>query len=150
MAIRITQAGVALTVGIIGVIALIIGGLFYVKQNGEQARRQEAIEIAERTLQSQSESKSGDQSKGDDNADSRDTNPDAKDTNGTKDASGTKDTQGTRDTQGTPGAGESTPTPGALPETGPGEAIASLVAIGALTYAVAAFWRSRAATGRIC
>jgi FtsZ-interacting cell division protein ZipA len=54
MAVRITQSGVALTVGIIILTALIIGGLFWVKQTGEQARRDEAVKIAEEKLESQS------------------------------------------------------------------------------------------------
>jgi FtsZ-interacting cell division protein ZipA len=54
MAVRITQSGVALTVGIIILTALIIGGLFWMKQTGEQARRDEAVKIAEEKLESQS------------------------------------------------------------------------------------------------
>lgn len=53
MAIRITRAGVALTVGIIVVTGLIIGGLFLVKNQGEQARREEATQIAEQNLEEQ-------------------------------------------------------------------------------------------------
>ena len=53
MAVRITQAGVALTVGIIIVTGLIIGGFFWVKTAGEQARRDDAIKIAEQNLEKQ-------------------------------------------------------------------------------------------------
>lgn len=54
MAVRITQSGVALTVGIIILTGLIIGGLFWVKQTGEQARRDEAVQIAEEKLEEES------------------------------------------------------------------------------------------------
>ena len=54
MAIHVTRAGVALTVGIILVIGLIIGGLFWAKNQGEQARRDDAINIAEENLEEQS------------------------------------------------------------------------------------------------
>ena len=37
MAVRITRAGVALTVGIIVVTGLIIGGLFWIRGAGQQA-----------------------------------------------------------------------------------------------------------------
>ena len=54
MAVRITRAGVALTVGIIVVTGLIIGGFFWAKQSGEQARRDAATKIAEQNLEDQS------------------------------------------------------------------------------------------------
>lgn len=55
MAVRVTRAGVALTVGIIVLTGLILGGFFLVKNQGEQARRDEAIKIAEQNLKEQSE-----------------------------------------------------------------------------------------------
>lgn len=54
MAIRITQAGVALAVGIITLTALIVGGFFIVKNNAQQARRDEAIQIAQQNLEERS------------------------------------------------------------------------------------------------
>ena len=54
MAVRITGAGVALTVGIIVVTGLIIGGLFWIRGAGEQARQSEATKIAQQQLEEES------------------------------------------------------------------------------------------------
>jgi len=54
MAVHVTRAGVALTVGIIVLTGLIIGGLFWAKGSGEQARREDAIAIAEQNLENES------------------------------------------------------------------------------------------------
>ena len=55
MAVRITRAGVGLTVGIIILALVVVGGLLLVKERGEQARREDAIEIAQQNLESQSQ-----------------------------------------------------------------------------------------------
>ena len=55
MALRITRAGVGLTVGIIILALVVLGGLLLVKERGEQARREDAIEIAQQNLESQSQ-----------------------------------------------------------------------------------------------
>lgn len=54
MAVYVTRAGVALTVGIIVLTGVVVGGLFLLKHQGEQARRDEAITIAEQQLEQQS------------------------------------------------------------------------------------------------
>ncbi len=54
MAIRVTRGGVWLAVGIIVLAALIFGGLYLVRERGEQARREDAIAIAEQNLEEQS------------------------------------------------------------------------------------------------
>jgi FtsZ-interacting cell division protein ZipA len=56
MAIRVTRAGVALTVGIIVVTGLIIGGLFWIRGAGEQARQNDAAKIAQQQLEEESKS----------------------------------------------------------------------------------------------
>ena len=54
MAVHITRAGVALTVGIIVVTGLIIGGLFWIRGAGQQARQDEAMKIAQQQLEEES------------------------------------------------------------------------------------------------
>lgn len=136
MAIRITRAGVALTVGIIVVTGLIIGGLFLVKNQGEQARRDEAIKIAEQNLEEQSE-------------------------NGValnEGEANTETTQGEESTQGAAEGGTATnsepgqtsgssevagsSTVNELPATGPADAAAFAV-LGLLTFAGVSYYRSR-------
>lgn len=55
MAVRMTRAGVGLTVGIIVLALVVLGGLYLVKERGEQARREDAIEIAQGNLESESQ-----------------------------------------------------------------------------------------------
>ena len=55
MAVRVTRAGVGLTIGIIILGLIVLGGLYLAKQRGEQARRDDAIEVAQETLEAQSE-----------------------------------------------------------------------------------------------
>jgi hypothetical protein len=55
MAVRITRAGVGLTVGIIILALVVLGGLYLVRERGEQARRDDAIEIAQENLESETE-----------------------------------------------------------------------------------------------
>lgn len=57
MAVRVTRAGVGLTIGIIILALVVLGGLYIVKQRGEQARRDEAITIAKENLETQSSDK---------------------------------------------------------------------------------------------
>ena len=54
MAVRITRAGVALTVGIIVLTGLVIGGLLWVKHTGDVARRDQAVAIAQQNLEKDS------------------------------------------------------------------------------------------------
>lgn len=55
MAIRVTRTGVVLAVGILVGAAILFGLLQIVRDRGEQARREEAISIAEENLQAESE-----------------------------------------------------------------------------------------------
>lgn len=52
---QITRAGVVFVVGIIILIGLVFGGVWMVRERGEQARRQEAAKIAQQNLEEQSE-----------------------------------------------------------------------------------------------
>jgi len=51
---RITRAGILFIVGVLVLGALVTGGIFMVKSQGEAVRRDEAIKIAEQTLKDQS------------------------------------------------------------------------------------------------
>jgi LPXTG-motif cell wall-anchored protein len=56
MAIRqVTRAGVGLAIGIIILVVLVFAGLWFVRERGEQARREEAINIANQQLQAESD-----------------------------------------------------------------------------------------------
>jgi FtsZ-interacting cell division protein ZipA len=125
MAIRnVTRAGVGLVVGIIILGLLVFGGLWLVNQRGEQARREEAITIADQQLQSESnEEVAIDTSNGTNAPEAEsETNPTAPQPNN---------------------GAAAAPAPAAaheLPQTGPE---ASVVMIGVLAFAVASFVHSR-------
>jgi hypothetical protein len=52
---RITRAGVVFVIGILVLAGLVFGGIWFVNERGEQARRDEAITIAQQQLEEQSE-----------------------------------------------------------------------------------------------
>ena len=55
MAVYTKRTGLALTVGIIILSLVALGGLYLVKNQGEQARREEAVKVAEERLKAESE-----------------------------------------------------------------------------------------------
>ena len=128
MAIRtVTRASVGLVVGIILIALLVLGGLLLVRERGQQARREEAITIADQQLKE--ESKQGV----------------ALDTNESDDTTATESAPAPEPSSST----NATPAPAAaseLPQTGP--SAVSLVAVGLLTFAAASFVRSRAIVQR--
>ena len=52
---RLTRTGILFVVGIIVLAGLVFGGIYIVRDRGEQARRTQAIDIAEQNLQDQSQ-----------------------------------------------------------------------------------------------
>ena len=52
---RLTRRGVLFVAGIIVLAGLVFGGIYFVRERAEQARRAEAVKIAEQNLQDQSE-----------------------------------------------------------------------------------------------
>jgi hypothetical protein len=52
---QITRAGVVFVIGILVLAGLVFGGIWFVNERGEQARRDEAIKIAQQQLEEQSE-----------------------------------------------------------------------------------------------
>jgi LPXTG-motif cell wall-anchored protein len=130
MAVRITRSGVGLTIGIIILGLVVLGGLTLVKQRGEQARRDEAVKIAQQNLESQS---TGALSPGTDSSN-----------NATGGTSGSTTNGGSASTDST-NAGSSnvaTNSTGQLPQTGPSD-FTSVLAIGALTFAAMSYMKSR-------
>lgn len=133
MAIRITQAGVALTVGIIIVTGLIIGGLFWVKQGGEQARRDEAVKIAQQNLE--------EQTKKDTTAETED--PDKRPTEATP--SENQESAPAEDKAVNPSAGNSDAgrQVAELPQTGIADQLARMTILALLSFSVASYVSSR-------
>ena len=132
MAVRITQAGVALTVGIIVVTGLIIGGLFAVKNSGEQARREDAIKIAEQNLQDQS---NDGVALNDSDKESNANNSSNESTTSGEGATNSDDTT----TESTNSTNTSNQTANVLPQTGPAGQLASLVVVALLTFSVVSY-----------
>lgn len=135
MAIRtVTRAGVGLVVGIIILGLLVLGGLWLVRERGDQARRDEAITIADQRLKAESRQ---DAAQNSDNTNS----------DNNEEESNPKPSEVASEPQNTPTipqGGTSTTNPESadeLPQTGP-EAT-SIAALGILSFAVLSFVHSR-------
>jgi len=131
MAIRqVTRAGVGLVVGIIILGALVLGGLYLVRERGAQARREEAITVADQQLQAESDKEIALNSDDDKQETPAETPAPA------------KTEEPTKAPQTTPAPTKPQPAAATeLPQTGP-EAF-SFVAVGLLSFAVVSFVRSR-------
>lgn len=138
MAIRITRAGVALTVGIILVAGLIIGGLFLVKNQGEQARRDDAINIAEQNLEEQSNEGVA-LNEGD--GDTESTQGEDATQNANEEATSP---ESTAQSGANSGAVAGDATVNELPATGPTD-VAAFAVLALLTFAGVSYYRSRQA-----
>lgn len=128
-----TRSGVALTVGIIIIGLLVLGGLYIVKQRGEQARREDAIEVAQQNLQENSQN--GALTPGNNSAES----------NGNSDQSQAENNNQTE--QMPSGGNGNATTPSELPATGPVE-VMPLLAIALLSFSAVAYVQSRKLTLR--
>lgn len=124
---RVTRAGVGLAVGIIIVGLLVWGGLWFVRERGDQARRQEAINIANEQLKSQSEQGVALNDGKEQNSNSQSQSSNNQSNNSGNQSSSTMPQTGTA--------------PGELPKTG--SESTSLVVVGFLTFAVVSFLHSR-------
>lgn len=128
MAVRITGAGVALTVGIIVVTGLIIGGLFWARQSSEQARNEETTKIAQEQLEQQS-----DEDVALNEGENKDENKDESTQNGSSNSSNNgSETQNSGTTGGSGQSGSE------LPQTGAGDVVpilgAALLALSSVAY----------------
>ena len=145
MAIRnVTRAGVGLVVGIIILGLLVLGGLWLVRERGEQARRAEAINIAEQQLQSDS-----DQEVAIDTEDATEKETDTPPVKEEESAPAPAPVTPTTPTEATKPEGQTAaPAPSAqpeeatvLPQTGP-DAF-SILGLGILSFAVLSYIHSR-------
>jgi len=119
---RITRTGIIFVLGIIVLVGLVFGGIWLVRERGEQARRQEAVKIAEQNLESQS------QAPAENEAQTSTETVSAPTTN--------TETQQTATTAATPSNG--------LPETGPGD-ITQVIVVAILALAAGYYLTSRRA-----
>ena len=144
MAVRITRAGVWLTVGIIGLGLLVLGGLYIASQRGEQARRDEAIAIAENNLSEQSKNETpvlgGDTDTSSNGATSGETGT-STGPGSTEAGSSTANNSGS--TSGSNTATSTDKTISELPQTGPTDSLTVFAIIGIVTYFAASFISSR-------
>ena len=123
---RVTRAGVGLVLGIIILAVLVYAGLLIVRERGEQARREDAIAIADQQLQDESAN------------------------DGAIKPEGTEQTQPSssepEQSTPTPQAGTPSTQPAAtaeLPQTGPAEQFGTLVVLALVSFTAAAYVRSR-------
>ncbi len=126
MAVRITRTWVGLIIGIIIVALVVLVGISLAKQRGEQARRDEAVKIAQQNLESQSQN--GALNSGD---------PD--------DKKGDEKSPGNSSGAGDGGnkSPEKSPNTSELPQTGPVDSLMSLVAVAMVTFAATSYFVSR-------
>jgi LPXTG-motif cell wall-anchored protein len=131
--VRPTRSGVLMIVGIVVLAALLLGGLFWLKQSGEQARRGEAISTAEQQLQQESD-KGVALNEGD------------KDQDTSKDQQ-TNNDQTQSESSSAPNEGSSnSSTPQSvteLPQTGPETNLLGPIVVALVTFAAVSYYRSR-------
>ena len=135
MAVRITRAGVALTVGIIVVTGLIIWGLFWIRGAGEQARQDEAMKIAQQQLEEESRNdvalNDGDEEKANEN-ESQSSGENSTSNNSSEESASNQTSSGTSSTSTSGG------TASELPQTGAGD-VAPAFILALLTFSVASY-----------
>lgn len=124
--VRPTRSGVLMTIGIIVLAGLLLGGLFWLKQTGEQARRDEAISTAEQQLQQESEQ--GVALNEGDTTQTENTNEE------------TSEGQAQSDTSSVASSAADVQE---LPQTGPAANVIGMVVVGLVTFAIASYYRSR-------
>jgi hypothetical protein len=124
---RITRTGIIFVLGIIILAGLVFGGIWLVRERGEQVRRQEAVKIAEQNLETQSQAPT-------------ETKPEAKPETNTE----TTSTPTQTDTETKPASTVAATNSGTLPETGPGD-IAQVIVVAILALAGAYYVTSRRA-----
>ncbi len=148
MAVQMTRAGVMLTIGIIILSLAALGGLYFVKQQGDAARREEAVKIANEKLAAESNQEvaiTGDDTatEGDTSTESTTTAETDKATEGGAAAGGGATTGTSGNATGTDSLSQSGVTATELPQTGPAQNLATVLVLGALTFTGVTYLRSR-------
>lgn len=133
MAVRITRAGVGLTIGVIILGLAVLGGLYLVKQRGEEARRDQAIQIAQQNLESQSNNGTA-PTDNSSNGSSSTNNGSNTSNNGSQSTNNSSNSTGSTSSN----SGSSTPT-SQLPQTGPAEEWGTMLALALLTFSIATY-----------
>lgn len=123
---RITRTSILFVVGVVVLAGIVFGGVWLAKERGEQARRDEAVKIAEQNLKDQSE------------VAINKANEAVKQSNEGSDNASTSTTGTTSETQTT-----ATQTASELPQTGP--EFSSVIIVTILSLAVAFYVSSRKA-----
>lgn len=141
MAVRITRAGVGLTIGVIILGLAVLGGLYLVKQRGEEARRDQAIQIAQQNLESQSSDNGATSPNNSSNSSNGSTSTDNSSNSSNSGSQSTNTSNGSTSTTGS-GATNSTPT-SELPQTGPADEWGAMIAVAVLTFSIGAYLTSR-------
>jgi predicted lipid-binding transport protein (Tim44 family) len=126
--LNLTRTGIALLIGIIILAVLVIGGLVFLRDRGEQTRREQAISVADQQLKEDSDR--------DIAIDSGNGNSQAK----TEAAPSGEPAPSTAPAAADP-APSSTPEASTLPETGP--ELAPIIAVALLSFAAASYLQSR-------
>ena len=142
MAIRITRPGILVAVSIIVMAGVLIGGLLWAKHAGEQARRADAVKVAEERLKSESDR---DVALNEGNKDSKAGNEAGdKGSGDAKQGSEQKDSTGSADGSQLPGTGANNGAMQAdeLPQTGAGEFLVSLAGLWFVVFAAVSYVRS--------
>jgi FtsZ-interacting cell division protein ZipA len=122
--LNLTRTGIALLIGIIILAVLVIGGLLFLRDRGEQARREQAISAADQQLKQDSD---------------RDIAIDSG--NGNNQAEIEAAPSGEPAPADANPAPSSTPEASTLPETGP--ELAPIIAVALLSFAAASYLQSR-------
>ena len=135
MAIHVTKNGVALTVGIIILTGLLIGGLFWVRSAGEQARRSDAVTAAEQNLTDETNKNVAIDSDGS-NGDSSAKSDSSSSSSGSSSSNSSTSNSSSNSNTATTETSE-------LPQTGPADAVFVAIMLGVSTYVAASYVQSR-------
>ena len=135
MAVYTKRTGLALTVGIIILSLVALGGLYLVKNQGEQARREEAVKVAEERLKAESEQEVALENGAANESATEEVVVEEESQAGSEQSAGSGAGAG-QGTGGDVAAAEE------LPQTGSSEVLTA-VALGVLTFSVATYAMSR-------
>lgn len=124
---RPTRAGIVFIIGVVLLIALVVGAIWFVRERGEQARRDEATQIAQQEQQAQEEQQNSEDA------------PASEETPAPEDGTVTEETPAETE----PEVATTAPAPNELPQTG-GE-LQALIGVIFLSLATALYVGSRRA-----